>query len=182
MQYFFTDPISGYESIGGPNHIGSLLEQIKPDVDAGPLSHFDQLYAAEVTTASEGPRGIGENLHYKYKLKLWPFVEKYITTQSQSTSQEPLSFLAQQKPHNTTGSNNIITVGGTPTPPIAAKQNGYVISNHKDINNWFLAATQLRFLLFLPKYLLTNAQLNFNARNASVWWSTAQHHSCTMSM
>jgi hypothetical protein len=40
--------------------IGNLLEQIKPDVDGGPLSHFDQLYAAEVTSASEGPRGIGQ--------------------------------------------------------------------------------------------------------------------------
>ena len=58
----FADPVSGYDSIGGPNLIGNLLEQIKPDMDAGPLSHFDQLYAAEVTTASEGPRGIGEHI------------------------------------------------------------------------------------------------------------------------
>jgi hypothetical protein len=43
--------------------IGNLLEQIKPEVDGGALSHFDQLYAAEVTTtANDVPtsRGIGE--------------------------------------------------------------------------------------------------------------------------
>lgn len=59
--FLLKDSVSGYDSIGGPNLIGNLLEEIKPEVDTGPLSHFDQIYAAEVTSAADPQRGIGKN-------------------------------------------------------------------------------------------------------------------------
>uniref|UniRef100_A0A914HYH5 C2H2-type domain-containing protein n=1 Tax=Globodera rostochiensis TaxID=31243 RepID=A0A914HYH5_GLORO len=78
------DTVHEFDQMGTSSLMGNLLEHIKPDMDGNVLSHFDQLYAADIATQSVesgGTKGLDK-----------------ITVQQQANEQHDLgSLLANHK-------------------------------------------------------------------------------------